>query len=145
MGGNTQEKVNEMNASKAVISLRTQIDRILNSPDDRQSKIIAQKLEEISEFLKKVRDNPSIPTGSILGLFLHHEPGVRTMTSAAILSYLAEKGQATISEMAEKFSVTTSSVNKIANKLVQYGYLTREEGGSSGIGGKNPLIYRYKT
>lgn len=84
-----------------------------------------------------------IQTKTIIDIFMSPTPRIRSTATIASLAVIAEMGQATIYDVADRLKLSRETANNTLKALVGAGFLTVEKG-SRGFHGKQRNIYRIK-
>lgn len=84
-----------------------------------------------------------IQTKTIIDLFFAMENNIRSASTVAALAVIAEMGQATIYDVADRLRLSRETANNTLKALVGAGFLTVEKG-SEGFHGVKRNIYRIK-
>ena len=85
-----------------------------------------------------------IQTKTIIDLFFAMENNIRSASTVASLAVIAEMGQGTIYDVADRLKLSRETANNALKALVGAGFLTVEKG-SRGFHGKQRNIYRIKA
>jgi len=84
-----------------------------------------------------------IQTKTIIDLFFAMEQNIRSAATVASLAVVAEMGQATIYDVADRLKLSRETTNNTLKALVGAGFLTVEKGSGGSVGAKRN-IYRIK-